>query len=91
MFLVNVSMQYKHIDYTPFKKNIYLLLNSSYRKWEDSLVPDICRLLADELPLPAGSPGGMETYRRTLTTSFFFKFYLTVQMQLQDKVTETSI
>lgn len=56
------------------------------RKWDDSLVQDICRLLADEMLLPAGAPGGMVEYRRTLTTSFFFKFYLTVQMQLQTRV-----
>ncbi|XP_053396021.1 xanthine dehydrogenase/oxidase-like isoform X1 [Mercenaria mercenaria] len=53
------------------------------RKWDDSLVMDICRLLADDLPLQPGSPGGMVEYRRTLTISFFFKFYLSVQMQLQ--------
>ena len=57
-----------------------------YRRWEDSLVPEVCRLLADDLPLAAGSPGGMVEYRRTLTTSFFFKFYLTVLMQLQARV-----
>ncbi|KAL4238443.1 hypothetical protein ACF0H5_003151 [Mactra antiquata] len=53
------------------------------RKWDDSLVPDVCRLLAEDLPLQPGAPGGMVEYRRTLTISFFFKFYLSVQMQLQ--------
>lgn len=47
---------------------------------------DVCRLLADDLPLPPGVPGGMESYRRTLTTSFFFKFYLSVLMRLQQEV-----
>ena len=63
--------------------NIFLYMN---RRWEDSLVPEVCRLLADDLPLAAGAPGGMVEYRRTLTTSFFFKFYLTVLMQLQARV-----
>ena len=57
-----------------------------YRRWEDSLVPEVCRLLADDLPLAAGSPGGMVEYRQSLTTSFFFKFYLTVLTQLQARV-----
>ncbi|WAR00696.1 XDH-like protein [Mya arenaria] len=53
------------------------------RCWDDWLVDDVCRLLAEEMPLAAGSPGGMVEYRRSLTLSFFFKFYLTVQQQLQ--------
>ncbi|XP_021371273.1 xanthine dehydrogenase/oxidase-like [Mizuhopecten yessoensis] len=52
------------------------------RKWNDSLVHDMTTLLGDDLPLPAGSPGGMTEYRCTLTISFFFKFYLTVQLSL---------
>ena len=60
-----------------------------YRRWEDSLVPEVCDLLADDLPLAPGSPGGMVEYRRTLTTSFFFKFYLTVLTQLQARVSIT--
>jgi len=42
-----------------------------------------CQLLADDLPLSPGVPGGSESYRQTLTTSFFFKFYLTVLQQLE--------
>ena len=61
------------------------------RRWEDSLVPEVCRLLADDLPLAPGAPGGMVEYRRTLTTSFFFKFYLTVLMQLQARVSINNI
>ncbi|KAJ8309320.1 hypothetical protein KUTeg_014194 [Tegillarca granosa] len=55
------------------------------RKWEDNLVTDVCNLLKDDLPLDPSAPGGMVEFRRTLTTSFFFKFYLTVQIQLQQK------
>ena len=35
-------------------------------------------MLLDEVPLPPGAPGGMESYRRTMMLSLFFKFYLTV-------------
>ena len=42
--------------------------------------------LPTPLPLPAGSPGGMTEFRCTLCTSFFFKFFLTVQLQLQRRV-----
>lgn len=38
--------------------------------------------LAEEMALAPSVPGGMVTYRRTLTISLFFKFYLTVQHQL---------
>ncbi|CAG2255817.1 XDH [Mytilus edulis] len=55
------------------------------RKWDESLIDDVCRLMADDLQLTPGAPGGMVEYRRTLTTSFFFKFYLTTQLQLQQQ------
>ena len=28
-------------------------------KWDDALVPRACELLAKELPVPPGAPGGM--------------------------------
>ncbi|KAK2191207.1 hypothetical protein NP493_57g06060 [Ridgeia piscesae] len=55
------------------------------RKWDDDLVPEACDLLGKELALPPGVPGGMESYRNTLSLSFFFKFYLTVQMKSNSK------
>nr|CAG4711624.1 unnamed protein product [Naegleria fowleri] len=33
-------------------------------------------LLQQDLPLPQNVPGGMSEYRRTLTLSFFYKFYV---------------
>lgn len=48
------------------------------RTWDKSMFPKIYDLLEEDLPLPPGAPGGMIEYRRTLTTSFFFKFYLGV-------------
>jgi hypothetical protein len=51
----------------------------------DEILPVAYKLLLEELPLPAGSPGGMEAYRCSLTISFFFKFYLQVRLQLENK------
>lgn len=42
----------------------------------------MCAGLAEELYLPPDAPGGMVDFRRTLTLSFFFKFYLTVLHKL---------
>ena len=55
---------------------------NSFRQWNDELVARVGGLLADELALPAGVPGGMESYRGTLTASFFFKFFVHVQLKL---------
>ncbi|KAL3874743.1 hypothetical protein ACJMK2_037714, partial [Sinanodonta woodiana] len=57
--------------------------------WDDDFVQDMCHWLADDLPLAPGAPGGMVEYRRTLTSSFFFKFYLTIQLQLQKMHTKS--
>ena len=45
----------------------------------------MCPLLAEDLPLAPGAPGGMEAYRKSLTLSFFFKFYLAVLKQINVK------
>ena len=42
---------------------------------------DACQLLAEDLPLAPGTPGGQIEYRRSLASSFFFKFYLNVSLQ----------
>ncbi|KAF0287070.1 Xanthine dehydrogenase/oxidase [Amphibalanus amphitrite] len=44
--------------------------------WDDSLLQEAVSLLLEDLPLGPSAPGGMIEYRRTLTLSFFFKFYL---------------
>lgn len=38
--------------------------------------------MAEEMQLSPDAPGGMVEFRRTLTLSFFFKFYLTVLQKL---------
>ncbi|XP_060736363.1 xanthine dehydrogenase/oxidase [Tachysurus vachellii] len=52
------------------------------RRWNEELMQDACSFLAEEMTLSPSAPGGMVTYRRTLTISLFFKFYLTVQNKL---------
>ncbi|KAI5610778.1 xanthine dehydrogenase/oxidase, partial [Silurus asotus] len=52
------------------------------RQWNEELMQDACCLLAEEMALSPSAPGGMVTYRRTLTVSLFFKFYLTVKHKL---------
>ncbi|XP_075392187.1 xanthine dehydrogenase/oxidase [Tenrec ecaudatus] len=53
--------------------------------WNEELLQDVCAGLAEELHLPPDAPGGMVEFRRTLTLSFFFKFYLTVLQKLGKK------
>uniref|UniRef100_UPI003AAE3139 xanthine dehydrogenase/oxidase n=1 Tax=Centroberyx gerrardi TaxID=166262 RepID=UPI003AAE3139 len=52
------------------------------RRWGEELLQDACSSLAEELTLDPSAPGGMVTYRRTLTLSLFYKFYLTVLQRL---------
>lgn len=54
----------------------------SSRSWNEELLQDVCAGLAEELHLAPNAPGGMVEFRRTLTLSFFFKFYLTVLQKL---------
>lgn len=50
--------------------------------WNEQLLQDVCASLAEEMQLSPDAPGGMVEFRRTLTLSFFFKFYLTVLQKL---------
>ncbi|KAK3093911.1 hypothetical protein FSP39_021700 [Pinctada imbricata] len=59
--------------------------NAIGRNWEEDLIQDMAGWLVEDLPLPSGAPGGMAAFRKTLCTSFFFKFYLMVQLELQSK------
>ncbi|RXG71941.1 Xanthine dehydrogenase/oxidase [Armadillidium vulgare] len=44
--------------------------------------------LLDELELDPSAPGGMTDYRKTLTASFFFKFYHSVRQELNESFPE---
>ncbi|XP_063788991.1 aldehyde oxidase-like [Pseudophryne corroboree] len=52
------------------------------RHWEEDMLSEACRLILDEVSLPPSAPGGMVEYKRTLTISFLFKFYLEVLQAL---------
>uniref|UniRef100_A0A673BMR0 Xanthine dehydrogenase/oxidase n=1 Tax=Sphaeramia orbicularis TaxID=375764 RepID=A0A673BMR0_9TELE len=58
------------------------------RPWGEELLQAACSSLAEEMTLDPSAPGGMVTYRRTLTLSLFYKFYLTVLLKLRDQVWE---
>ncbi|XP_073318733.1 xanthine dehydrogenase/oxidase isoform X2 [Pagrus major] len=53
------------------------------RRWGEELLQEACSSLAEEMTLDPSVPGGMVTYRRTLTLSLFYKFYLTVLQKLR--------
>lgn len=50
------------------------------------MVEEMFPSLIEELPLAPSAPGGMIQYRRTLTLSLFFKFFLSVSEALDGKV-----
>ncbi|EGC38870.1 hypothetical protein DICPUDRAFT_96745 [Dictyostelium purpureum] len=52
--------------------------------WDRNQLDEIYKKLEVDLPLAQGAPGGMIEYRRSLTTSFFFKYFLTVSKQLYE-------
>ncbi|XP_051009811.1 aldehyde oxidase 3 [Acomys russatus] len=53
------------------------------RCWDEELLNEACRMVLEEISLPPSAPGGMVNYRKTLTTSFLYKFYLDVLRQLK--------
>eukprot|EP00066_Takifugu_rubripes_P003798 XP_003966667.1 PREDICTED: xanthine dehydrogenase/oxidase [Takifugu rubripes] len=55
------------------------------RCWGEELLQEACSSLAEEMVLDPSAPGGMVTYRRTLTLSLFYKFYLTVLQKLREQ------
>ncbi|KAF3688302.1 Xanthine dehydrogenase/oxidase Xanthine dehydrogenase [Channa argus] len=55
------------------------------RCWGKELLQEACSSLADEMTLDPSVPGGMVTYRRTLTLCLFYKFYLTVLQKLRQQ------
>ncbi|XP_046388161.1 xanthine dehydrogenase [Ischnura elegans] len=55
------------------------------KTWGPHLVEDVCNALVEELPLSPDAPGGMIAYRRSLTLSLFYKFYVDVYGKLYGK------
>uniref|UniRef100_A0A8D0CKR5 Aldehyde oxidase 5 n=1 Tax=Scleropages formosus TaxID=113540 RepID=A0A8D0CKR5_SCLFO len=67
------------------------LLRSTQRKpmrlsWNEGLLEEACRLLAEEVALPPTAHGGKTEFRSILSLSFFFKFYMQVVQELREKV-----
>ena len=57
-------------------------LSSFLRPWCEKTLQEVSQLLLTEIQLAPDAPGGMPEFRQSLTTSFFFKFYLTVLSHL---------
>jgi xanthine dehydrogenase/oxidase len=55
------------------------------RPWNEDIVHEASKTLTEDLPLAPSAPGGMIEFRRSLTLSFFFKFYMIVQEKLNQK------
>ncbi|NP_001266744.1 aldehyde oxidase-like [Ochotona princeps] len=53
------------------------------RPWNEETLDTACKLILDEISLPASAPGGKVEYKRTLMISFLFKFYLAVSKILK--------
>ncbi|XP_066202304.1 aldehyde oxidase [Saccopteryx leptura] len=53
------------------------------RPWNEEMLDAACRLVLDEVSLPASAPGGKVEFKRTLIISFLFKFYLEVSQILK--------
>eukprot|EP00741_Cyanophora_paradoxa_P011272 tig00020554_g10889.t1 len=52
------------------------------RPWDERALEAGLAAIPLDLPLPEGAPGGMVEYRRSLATSFFFKFFWTAAARL---------
>lgn len=62
------------------------------RLWDENLLKDVSDALQSEFSIPADCPRGFVAYRKCLVTSFFFKFFITVQHQLgMAEVQETEL
>jgi xanthine dehydrogenase/oxidase len=56
------------------------------QQWNEHIVQEAAKTLIEDLPLDPGAPGGMIEFRRSLTLSFFFKFYMIVQDKLNERL-----
>uniref|UniRef100_A0A4W4EHS8 FAD-binding PCMH-type domain-containing protein n=1 Tax=Electrophorus electricus TaxID=8005 RepID=A0A4W4EHS8_ELEEL len=56
------------------------------RPWNEATLNEAYRVLVDEVTLGVSAPGGQVVFRRSLTLSLFFRFYLHVLQYLKDMV-----
>ncbi|XP_066544629.1 aldehyde oxidase 5 [Amia ocellicauda] len=54
------------------------------RPWEEALLWEACRLAGDDVCLSPSAPGGRTEFKKTLTLSFLFKFYMQVLLKLKE-------
>ncbi|XP_056392201.1 aldehyde oxidase 1-like isoform X2 [Hyla sarda] len=59
------------------------------RHWDDEMLSEASRQVLNEISIAPSSPEGKVEYRRSLTVSFLFKFYLQVQQNLDKPVTSS--
>ena len=78
--MIYLNKTYLILLVTHYGMIVYCL--SVDRLWDDSLLEDGIRLLKEDLPLSDSAPGGMISYRKTLTISFFYKFFLFVKQKI---------
>ncbi len=52
--------------------------------WDDALLAKALEMLPQDVQLAPEAPGGMVDYRRTLSATFFFKFFLSVQSRINE-------
>lgn len=52
------------------------------KDWNNKLLHDTSKVLEEEIVMKEDAPGGMVEFRKSLTLSFFFKFFLWVTHQL---------
>ncbi|KAJ4979755.1 hypothetical protein NE237_010535 [Protea cynaroides] len=53
--------------------------------WDQELLQGALRTLEDDIVLKEDAPGGMVEFRKSLTLSFFFKFFLWVSCQIDEE------
>ncbi|KAK8962999.1 Xanthine dehydrogenase [Platanthera guangdongensis] len=54
------------------------------KTWDKELLQETLKILKDDVPLSGDAPGGMVEFRKSLTLSFFFKFFLWVTQQMNE-------
>lgn len=80
----DVSIVYGGVAAVPFRasKTENFLTG---KKWDSGLLDDAFNLLKEDITLSENAPGGMIEFRRSLTLSFFFKFFLFVTHEMNIK------
>ncbi|KAK9999957.1 hypothetical protein SO802_019560 [Lithocarpus litseifolius] len=59
--------------------------------WNQELLQDALKILQKDIIIKEDAPGGMVEFRKSLTLSFFFKFFLWVSHQMDGKKSVESI